>query len=76
MENTKSLSPETITAVEILEQIPPDHRSRALEMLRVFVEELNNEQKWEKLYSDHSGPMIRMASEALEEYNQGKSRKM
>ena len=56
--------------------ISPGQRVQALEMLRVFVEELNNEQKWEKLYSGHSGPMIHMARQALKEYDQGKSRKM
>jgi len=73
MPDIKKLSPETITAVEIFENISPGYRNQALDMLRSFVEELNNEQKWEKLYSGHSGPMLRMAREALEEYHAGKN---
>lgn len=56
--------------------ISPGQRVQALEMLRVFVEELNNEQRWQKLYAESSEPMIRMARQAFKEYDQGNSLKM
>ena len=71
-----SLSPQTLTAVEILENIDESHRKQALEMLRNFAYELRSEQKWEELYSNHPGPMREMAKQALKEHKEGKSRKL
>lgn len=71
-----SLSPQTLTAVEILENIDESHRKQALEMLRNFAYELRSEQKWEELYSNHPGPMREMARQALKEHKEGKSQKL
>ncbi len=76
MEASTPLSPQTLTAVEILENIDTNHRNQALEMLRNFVYELRSEQKWEELYSDHPGPMREMAKQALKDHKEGKSRKL
>ena len=74
MEISTPLSPESLTAVEILESINAIHRNQALEMLRNFAHELRSEQKWEELYSKHPGPMREMAKQALKEHREGKSR--
>jgi hypothetical protein len=76
MEISTPLSPESITAVEILESIDVTHRTQALELLRNFVSELRSEQKWEELYSKHPGPMKEMAKHALKEHEAGNSRKL
>ena len=76
MEAQEKLSPQSITAIEILEGIDTNHRDQALEMLRNFVYELRSEQKWEELYSQHPGPMIAMAKAALKEHKEGKSQEM
>jgi Tfp pilus assembly ATPase PilU len=76
MEASTPLSPQTLTAVEILENIDANHRNQALEMLRNFVYELRSEQKWEELYSNHPGPMREMAKQALKDHKEGKSRKL
>ena len=76
MQTLKSLTPESLTAVEILEGIDKVHRNQALEMLRNFVYELHSEQKWEELYSKHPEPMIKMAMQALQEHRNGKSREL
>ena len=76
MEISTQLSPESLTAVEILESINAIHRNQALEMLRNFVHELRSEQKWEELYSKHPGPMRKMAKQALKEHREGKSREL
>ena len=76
MEISKSLTPESLTAVEILESIDTVHRNQALEMLRKFVYEIHSEQKWEELYSKHPGPMKKMAKQALKEHREGKSQKL
>ncbi len=73
MEVSTPLSPESLTAVEILESISASHRNQALEMLRNFAYELRSEQKWEELYSKHPGPMKKMAKQALKEHRKGKS---
>ncbi len=76
MEATTSLSPESLTAVEILESISVTHRNQALDMLRTFAYELRSEQKWEEFYSKHPGPMKKMAKQALKEHREGKSREL
>ena len=76
MEISTPLSPESLTAVEILESINSVHRNQALEMLRNFAYELRSEQKWEELYSKHPGPMNKMAKQALKEHREGKSQKL
>ena len=76
MEFSTELSPQTLTAVEILENIDASHRNQALEMLRNFVYELRSEQKWEELYSNHPGPIREMAKQALKDHKEGKSWKL
>lgn len=76
MEISTQLSPESLTAVEILESINAVHRNQALELLRNFAHELRSEQKWEELYSKHPGPMKKMAKQALKEHREGKSREL
>ena len=73
MPTLKSLTPESLTAVEILEGIDKIHRNQALEMLRTFVNELYSEQKWQELFSKSPEPMINMAKQALQEHIDGKS---
>ena len=75
MRNPKPLSPESLTAIEIFENISAIHRNQALEMLRNFVQELRSEQKWESFYTDLPEPMKEMAKQALKEHREGKSRK-
>jgi HSP90 family molecular chaperone len=76
MQISTPLSPESLTAVEILESIDENCRNQALEMLRNFVHELRSEQKWEELYSNHPGPMKEMAKQALQDHREGNSRKL
>ena len=76
METSTPLSPESLTAVEILESINSNHRNQALEMLRSFAHEPRSEQKWEELYSKHHGPMREMVKQALKEHREGKSREL
>jgi len=76
MEASTSLSPQTLTAVEIFEDIDASHRNQALEMLRNFAYEIRSEKKWEELYSNHPAPMKEMAKQALKEHKEGKSRKL
>ncbi len=72
MQTLRSLTPESLTAVEILESIDKVHRNQALEMLRNFVNELYSEQKWQELFSKSPEPMINMAKQALQEHIDGK----
>ena len=74
MEALTSISPQSLTAVEMLESIDANGRNQALEMLRNFVYDVRSEQKWEELYANHSGPMREMAKQALKEHKEGKSR--
>ncbi len=62
MENSTTLSPESLTAVEILESISVIHRDQA--------------EKWEGLFSMHPEPMKKMAKQALKEHREGKSREL
>ena len=76
MKIKKSLSPESLTAIEMFEAIDVYHRSQALEILRNFINEIQSEQKWEKLYSEHPEPMIKMARQAVLEHREGKSQEL
>ena len=76
MEISTPLSPESLTAVEILESINAVHRNQALEVLRNFAYELHSEQNWEELYSKHPEPMKKMAKQALKEHREGKSQEL
>ena len=76
MQAVKSLTPESLTAIEILEGIDKVHRNQALEMLRNFANELYSEQKWQELLSKSPDPMINMAKQALQEHINGKSQEM
>ena len=76
MEISTPLSPESLTAVEILESINAVHRNQALELLRNFAHEIRSEQKWEELFSKHPGPMKKMAKQALQEHKKGKSQEL
>ncbi len=76
METLASISPQSLTAVEMLESIDASCRNQALEMLRNFVYEVRSEQKWEELYSNHPSPMRQMAKQALKDLKEGKSWKL
>ncbi len=76
MQTVKSLTPESLTAIEILESIDKVHRDQALGMLRKFANELYSEQKWQELLSKSPEPMINMAKQALQEHINGKSQVM
>ena len=76
MKVSTPLSPESLTAVEILESLNAVHRNQALEILKNFAHELRSEQRWEELYSKHPGPMKKMAKQALKEHREGKSQKL
>ena len=76
MQTVKLLTPESLTAVEILEGIDKVHREHALGMLRNFANELYSEQKWQELLSKSPEPMINMAKQALQEHSNGKSQVM
>lgn len=76
MENSTTLSPESLTAVEILESISAIHRDQAIEMLRAFAYERHIEEKWDGLFSMHPEPMEKMARQALKEHREGKSREL
>ena len=68
MEIEKTLSPESLTAVEMMETIDTRQRSQALEILRNFINEVHSEQKWETLYSEHPEPMVKLAKQAIKEH--------
>jgi hypothetical protein len=76
MEIQTPLSPESLTAVEILESINAAHQNQAVEMLRNYAHELGSEQKWEELHTKHPGSMIKIAKQTLEEHAEGKSQKL
>ena len=76
MNTTSTLSPETITAIEILESISQDHRDQAVEMLRKYAQEIRSEQHWESLLSEHDTPVKNMAAQALKAHREGKSHEM
>ena len=76
MDIPTQLSPESLTAIEILESIGEVHRDQALQLLRDFAHELRSEKKWEDLYRKHPEPMIAMAKQALKEHKDGNSREL
>ncbi|MGX9365494.1 hypothetical protein ACTVJH_05565 [Desulfoplanes sp. PS50] len=76
MESFANKSPEILTAVTILESIDESQRTRAVEMLRQYVQDIRNEQKWDKILREHPQPMLDLAAQALDEHTQGKTKEM
>jgi hypothetical protein len=76
MEPFANKSPEILTAVTILESIDESQRTRAVEMLRQYVQDIRNEQKWNKVLKEHPQPMLDLAAQALDEHTQGKTKEM
>ena len=76
MNSISDYSPETITAMELLESISPVKRKYIVEQLRSLVEEEGIEEKWDRLLETSPEPMLRMAKQAIQQHKSGKSKPM
>jgi len=73
MKSFESLSPEAVTAVEMIEVLKADQRNYALEKLREIINEIQEEAKWDQAFTNNPEPMRKMARQALEAHENGKS---
>ena len=76
MNTTLNYTPETVTAIEILENLTSSKRKYILEQLRKLISEEEIEEKWDKLLELSPEPMVQMAKKAIQEHKAGKSKPM
>ena len=76
MNSISDYSPETLTAMELLESIPQAKRKYIVEQLRSLVVEEEIEEKWDRLLESYPEPMLRMAKQAIQQHKTGKSKPM
>jgi len=72
----KNISTETATVVGMLEALPSAKRKYLIEKLRELVSEEVAEQKWDSLLQSKPEPLLKMATKALKEHHDGKSKPM
>lgn len=67
----KTISADTETAIAILEELPENRRKPVVEKLRELAFAEAEDEKWEKLLSEHPEPILQMAQAALKEKKAG-----
>ena len=73
MKSSGLISPEAVTAIEMIEVLDVDQRNYALEKLCEIINEIQEEAKWNQAFSNNPEPMRNMARQALEAHKNGKS---
>ncbi len=73
MKSLESLSPEAVTAVEMIEDLEADQRNYALEKIREIISEIQEETRWNQTFTNNPEPMRNLARQALEAHKNGKS---
>ena len=74
MKSFESISPEAVTAVEMIEVLKADQRNYALEKFREIINEIQEEENWNQTFTNNPEPMRNLARQALEAHKNGKSR--
>lgn len=72
----KAVSSETATLFAMFESLSSAKRRYLTERLKELLNDEVSEQKWEKAFESNPQPMLKMASQALREHRQGKSKRM
>jgi len=70
----KTISADTTTAIAILEDLPENRRRSVVNKLREIAFAETEDEKWEKLLTEHPEPMLQMAEEALKERQAGRTK--
>lgn len=61
------------TVVKMLETLPTPTQERAVEHLREYIEDLRDEARWDKQFSQSSEKLVEMAKRAKAEIAEGKA---
>ncbi|MBX3000592.1 MAG: hypothetical protein KF893_18880 [Caldilineaceae bacterium] len=65
-----------MTMTKMMESLPESAQNQALEQLRVYISEMQTEQKWDELFSQTQSQLVAAARQARKEIAMGKSKPM
>jgi hypothetical protein len=65
-----------VTMTKMMESLPESAQNQALEQLRVYISEMQSEQKWDELFSQTQNQLVAAAQQARKEIAAGKSKPM
>jgi glycerate-2-kinase len=69
-------SPEISTVIKIMESLPEDVQNRVLEHLREYLEDLQDELKWDNSFKTNQPKLIASAQRAKREIAEGLAKPM
>ncbi len=67
------MSTSIVTVIKMLETLPHPARDRVVEHLREYIQDLEDELKWDEQFSAKQSELVTAARRAKEEISQGKS---
>lgn len=67
-----AISPDTVTVVTMLEQLPTAERKVVVEKVRDLIDEWADEREWDEALARNRDAMLRMAEQAEKEIAEGK----
>jgi len=65
-----------VTMTKMMETLPESAQEQALEYLRIYIAEMQSEQKWDRLFSQTQDNLIAAARQARKEIAEGKAKPM
>ena len=65
-----------ITATKMMEMLPEDAQNQAVEHLRNYIAEMQDEQEWDKLFKKTQNQLMAAAKQARKEIAAGRSEPM
>lgn len=64
------------TVVKIMESLPEETQSQITEQVKLYVEEIQDELKWDSLFNKNQGKLVEAAKQAKREIAEGKATAM
>lgn len=65
-----------ITMTKMMETLPETAQNQALEHLRIYIAEMQSEQKWDELFDQTQEQLMAAARQARKEIAEGKAKPM
>lgn len=65
-----------MTATKMMEMLPEEAQNQAVEHLRNYIADMQDEQEWDKLFKKTQNQLIAAAKQARKEIAEGRSEKM
>ncbi len=69
-------SPAIITVIKMMESLPEDKQDKIVEYLREYIQDLQDEQKWNKSFNKSQDKLIAVAKLAKQQIAEGRVKPM